>query len=307
MATTTKPRKNRKPRADKAERFDIYQTVTDEIVAALEAGTVPWKQPFTADNGLHRNLSSKRAYRGVNQWLLTITAMRNGYADPYWVTFKGAEKLGGKVRKGEKSTMVVFWKRILVKDDDTDEKRMIPILRYFRVFNVAQCDGLEIPAAEPREEFDPIAECDAIVENMPNRPEITYGHGRAAYAPTLDRIVMPARDAFTDATGYYATLLHELVHSTGHKDRLARRDAFGNGFGTEKYSREELTAEMGATMLCGIAGIAPAHIDQSAAYIAGWLKALKDDKRAVIVAAGKAHAAADYILGVTYENDTDDS
>lgn len=289
-----------------SEKFDIFQEVTDTIMAALEEGTVPWRKPwtFTGDDSMHRNFTSRRPYRGVNQWLLDIQAAKAGYEHPYWLTFKGAETIGGKIRKGEKSTMVVFWKILKVEDKETGKPKTVPMLRYFRVFNVAQCEGIEIPPVKPRPAFDPIDAAQAIVDGMPNRPVFKHdGRERAFYIPAFDEVHMPAREDFKSPEGYYATAFHELVHSTGHASRLARKElAEIRGFGSDTYCREELTAEMGSAMLCGVAGIAPATLDNSAAYIASWLKALRDDRKLVVVAAGKAHAAADYILGTDTEN-----
>jgi antirestriction protein ArdC len=287
------------------EKFDIFQNVTDTIMAALEEGTVPWRKPWTfhGDETLHRNFNSRRPYRGVNQWLLEIAAMRKGYELPYWLTFKGAQKLGGKVRKGEKSEIVVFWKKIMIEDkENPGKKKQIFMLRYFRVFNVAQIDGLgEIPAPEAREDFSPIEECEKIVGGYADGPSISHGGDRACYVPAFDAIRMPNRADFRSVEEYYSTLFHEMIHSTGHEKRLGRKElADMASFGDESYSKEELTAEMGAAMLCGVAGIVPRTIDNSAAYIANWLKALKNDKKLVVVAAGKAHAAADHILGVKY-------
>jgi len=280
-----------------ADRIDVYSEVTDRIISALESGTIPWRKPWIASAGSHRNPVSGTVYRGINPFLLDMTAMANGYSDPRWLTFKQARTLGGAIRKGETSTLVVFWKMLKGKDKLTGEERMIPVLRHFRVFNVAQADGCELPALEEREAFDPLVRCEEVIDGMPSAPTIGYGGNRAFYAPAMDHVQLPDRDQFETAERFYCTAFHELAHSTGHESRLKRADLMTvNGFGDESYSREELTAEMTAAMLCGVSGIVPATIDQSAAYIRGWLRALKDDRKLVVSAAGRAQRAADFIL-----------
>ena len=285
-----------------ADKRDIYQEVTDRIVASLEAGTVTWKRPWNAPDGMHRNPVSGTVYRGVNPFLLEMTAQAEGFGDPRWLTFKQAQSLGGAIRKGERSTLVVFWKTFKGEDAQGREKT-IPMLRHFNVFNVAQADGCELEPMAERPAFDPIASAEAILEGMPNAPKLTHdGGNRAYYVPAWDSVHMPERDLFPEREHYYGTAFHELVHSTGHASRLNRPEVAEMGpsrsFGDEDYSREELVAEFGAAMLCGTAGIMPATIDQSAAYIAGWLKALRNDKKLAVSAAGRAQKAADYIRGI---------
>lgn len=287
----------------KQQPRDVYQDVTDRIVSALESGTVPWRKPWSAPAESHRNPVSGTTYRGINPFLLELTAMGAGYTDPRWLTFKQALSLGGAVRKGEKSTMVVFWKQIKVKDQDAgpdDRAKMIPLLRHYNVFNVAQCDGIELEAPAEREPFEPIAAAAGIVDAMPGRPTIGHGGDRAFYAPALDMVQLPEPGQFHEREHYYSTAFHELVHSTGHESRLNRPEVAGRGnhaFGSEEYSREELVAELGAAMLCGVSGIVPPTIDQSAAYIASWLRVLKDDRKLLVSAAGRAQRAADFIRG----------
>jgi antirestriction protein ArdC len=276
---------------------DIYAEVTDRIVSALEQGTVPWRRPWTASAESHRNPVSGTIYRGINPFLLELTAMERSYADPRWLTFRQARTLGGAVRKGEKSTMVVFWKMLRGVDRETGQERTIPLLRQYRVFNVAQCDGLELASEEERETFDPIDRCVEIIAAMPNAPTIDHGGNRAFYVPAMDAVQMPRFEQFVSAESYYATTFHELAHSTGHESRLKRPGIMDrHSFGDDDYSKEELVAEMSAAMLCGVAAISPPTIDQSAAYIASWLRALKDDRKLLVSAAGQAQRAADYIL-----------
>jgi antirestriction protein ArdC len=205
------------------------------------------------------------------------------------------------VKKGEKGTPVIFWNWINQVDDEGIEKN-IPFLRYYTVFNVAQCENIDeskIPVVVAiHNDFDHIAECEAIIANMPNCPEIQQGKQRASYNPLTDIISMPRFDSFDTAENFYATLYHEQIHSTGHQSRLNRLNNNISSFGNEEYSKEELVAEMGAAFLCGFVGIENITINNSIAYIQGWLKALKDDKKLVIMAAAQAQKAADYILRI---------
>lgn len=280
--------------------LDVYQEVTDRIIASLEAGTVPWRRPWIASTDAHRNPLSGTEYRGVNPFLLDITAWEAGYSDPLWCTFKQAQAAGGAVRKGEKSTLVIFWRMLKGTDKATGKERSIPMLRHYRVFNVAQVDGLEIERPEPVE-FDPIERADEIIASMPNAPSIGHGGNRAFYHPAMDAVQLPAREQFVSSDAYYSTAFHELTHSTGHESRLNREEVAGrsaHGFGSEPYAREELTAELGAAMIGARAGIKP-QTEQSAAYIANWLRALRNDHKMLISAAGRAQRAADYVIGAS--------
>ena len=275
----------------------IYQIITDRIIDMLDAGTVPWRKPWKNACELPQNLISKKAYRGIN--ILTLGA--SGYGSPYWLTFKQAKSLGGMVRKGEKGTPVVFWKFIDVTDKETGEEKRVPLLRYYTVFNVEQTDGIDeskIPAvAELPDNFNPIDEAEKIIDESEDLPEIKHAGDRAFYRPSTDTITMPKQSQFFGTEEYYSTLFHECVHSTGHESRLDRlsKDA---SFGSTDYSKEELVAEMGAAMLCGLTGIETATIENSAAYIDGWRKKINDNVKLVITAAGKAQKAVDYILNI---------
>jgi antirestriction protein ArdC len=280
------------------ENVDVYQIVTDRVVELLEAGTVPWNKPWVGGaNQTPKNLASGKPYRGINLWLLGCAS----YSSPYWVSYKQAQERGGQVKKGEKSSLVTFWK--MFESEKDGEKKTIPMLRYYRVFNVQQCDGLEYPKEElPTREFNTIEECERIVSGMPKAPVLTHEEQRAYYQRNADKVNMPKKETFDTAENYYATLFHELTHSTGHESRLGRMQEKFSHFGDTTYAKEELIAEMGASFLCNVAGIMDRTIDNSASYINSWLKALKNDRKLVVSASSKAQEAAEFILGKTKED-----
>ena len=289
---------------------DAYATITARIIESLEAGNVPWRRPWNArERGALRNGKSGHAYRGINVPVLALTADAAGYSDPRWLTFKQARDMGGHVRKGEHGTPVVFWQWIERDAADADgesERRRIPFLRVYTVFNVQQCADLALAPLEAASgaPVDAIEAAECIVAGFGDAPPIAHdGGARAYYRPATDSVHMPAREAFGSAQGYYGVLFHELTHATGHPSRLNRRDLDTPApFGSETYSREELAAEMGSALLLGEAGISDAPaITNSAAYIRSWLAALRADKRLVVVAAAQGQRAADYILGRAVE------
>ena len=289
--------------------MDIYQSITDRIVGLLETGTIPWHKPWTVSGteGLPKNLVTRKPYRGINVFILVA----QGYDSPYWLTFNQAKHLGGHVNKGERSSMVVFWNWVeketgRTAGDGTPVVEEIPFLRYYNVFHASQCTlpYNVVPDLPERPAIEPISECDRIAAGMPNPPAINHNGGsRAYYRQATDSVHMPDRHRFPQQAEYYSTLFHELTHATGHSSRLNRKTLTEyDGFGGQNYSREELVAEMGASFLCGMAGIETQTIGNSAGYVASWLRALKEDKRMVVTAAAQAHKAADYILNKTPES-----
>jgi len=283
-------------------QFDLYQTVTDKIVAMLETGMVPWRSPILGRTsaGHPKNLESDKAYRGVNVFLLAFSAYAHGYGSSYWMTFNQAKTAGGGVKKGEKSSMVVFWKQYETTDKNTGEPAKIPVLRYYNVFNIDQLDGITAPDAVTYTpiDFKPIDAAEAIVKGYAAAPSIEHGGQQAFYRPVTDTVRMPVPTRFASGEDYYSTLFHELAHSTGHSSRLNRGlDSETRAFGSLDYGKEELIAEMGAAFLCGHTGIQPNVIENQAAYIGGWLKQIKQDKKLVIAAAAAGQKAADWILG----------
>src|SRR3984957_4881748 len=281
--------------------FDLYQTVTDQIVAMLESGVIPWRSPILGRSkaGHPKNLNSGKQYRGVNVFLLAFTAFTKGYGSSYWMTFNQAKERGGNVRKGEKSSMVVFWKQYEATDKETGHPPKIPVMRYYNVFNAEQLDGIDIPDAVKYEpiNFVPIDEAEKIAAGYLGGPAVGHDGGQQAfYRPTSDTVHMPEKTRFASIEEYYSTLFHELSHSTGHSTRLDRKlDTAPKPFGSCDYGKEELVAEMYAAFLCSYAGIQPTVIANQAAYLGGWLKQIKADKKLVISAAGQAQRAADWI------------
>ena len=268
---------------------NVYEVINQRIMELLNEGTVPWRKTWNVATNQPKNLISKKEYRGINVFMLACMP----FASPYWLTFKQCQDKGGQIKKGSKSTPVVFWKWLDRKEsngEDTDAPTVngkIPMLRYYNVFNLDQVKGIEAP---PSTEiititFTPIERAEQIVTGMPLSPEIKYGSNGKP-------------EAFESPEEYYNTLFHELSHSTGNEKRVGRKGIQETSyFGSHEYSKEELCAEMSACFLSGHAGIEQTTIVNSAAYIAGWLKALKNDKTLLVHAAAQAQKAADYVLG----------
>jgi antirestriction protein ArdC len=272
-----------------------YEIVTEAIIKQLESGVAPWRKPWRT--GMPVNLVSKKEYRGINIFLLAS----QGYGSRYWLTYRQAQAQGGSVRKGEHGSKVVFWKIDEYRKENSEtgetENRKSILLRYYTVFNLEQCEGIKSP--EPTRIIPPLEQCEQIVNSMPNPPGFEQD-SRAFYRPSTDTVGVPARSAFDSAEEFYSTLFHELTHSTGHPSRLGREGIMEhNPFGSEDYSKEELVAEMGAAMLCGVAGIQSRTLDNSASYLQSWINRLRSDSHLIVSAASQAQKAADYILSRT--------
>lgn len=277
--------------------MNVYDIVNNKILELLEAGTIPWHKPWNSGTSTPKNLVSKKDYRGINLFLLACQP----YNSPYWLTFNQCTFHGGHIIKGAKSTPVIFWKMLDKNGSDTDSAiGKIPMLRYYNVFNAEQCEGIRTPpSTETEKPFTPIESAELIFLGMPMKPEIKHGGGRAYYSPSLDYVQLPNKTAFNSEEEYYNTLFHECCHASGHSKRLGRKSILEPSyFGSHEYSKEELIAETGAAFLCGHAGIENFTIQNSAAYIAGWLKALKNDKTLLVLAAAAGQKAADYILNI---------
>jgi len=300
--------KNTRQSSVVAEPKDVYAEVTNRIIAALEAGIIPWRKPWAAQASTQRpvNAVTGKAYRGINFWLLGLT----DFTDHRFVSFKQALDLGGNVRKGEKGFLIVYYAdSVLVNEKDengelTGNKVPIRLLKYSYVFNVEQCEGLkleELPSVEPKNVNDAIDDAEQVWESYKARPSLAFGGTSCYYRPSTDSIQMVNRDSFETSEHFYHTLFHEAIHSTGHESRLNRKEITGQiHFGSSLYSKEELVAELGASYLMAEVGLSnDSLLDNATAYIASWLKALKDDKRMVIQASGKASTACEWILGAS--------
>jgi antirestriction protein ArdC len=280
---------------------DLYQAVTDRILAALEQGAPPWVRPWsTLPEAIPMNAQSRRPYRGVNFALLSLQAASHGYDVNRWLTYRQASELGAQVRRGAHGTTVVFWqlRRVAATaetfpDDDPPSlpDKVYPLLRAYTVFNVAQVDDL--PAAYTtvaKTSWEPEAKAEELL--LMSGATVRHGGTKAFYSPGADEIQLPPRAAFAGPAGYYNVALHELTHWTGHASRCNR--LLAGRFGDAAYAAEELIAEMGAAYLC-----AHCHLDgelRHASYLASWLKVLRADKRAIFAAASQAQKAADYVL-----------
>ena len=271
----------------------VYEYVTERILAELDKGIIPWRRPWKSvtASGLPISWVTKKAYRGVNRILLPAGE---------YLTYKQVTEHGGKVLKGEKGHMVVFYKMMDIKDQDTDEEKSFPYLRYYTVFEVGQCEGIErktAPVATEEQELPPIGRAEAIVAKYPEPPRIRHEGNEAYYTPVLDIVTMPIKKAFESAEEYYSTLFHELAHSTGHKSRLGRDMATTVGMRSDSYAKEELVAEIASAMLCGMSGIENSTIENSVAYIQSWRRRLEQDPKLIVMASSQAQKASDYILG----------
>ena len=273
--------------------MDIYSEVTTRIIAQMEEGIIPWQKPWVA-NGKAISRSTGKPYSLLNQMLL-------GRPGEY-LTFKQCQEAGGKVKKGEKSSMVVFWKFIEQEDEETGEKKEVPFLRYYNVFHIDQCEGVTAKHTTETAFPDGAATLEAaqeIIYDYLGREGVKLSHeegDRAFYRPATDEVELPIRKQFISTAEYYSTVFHELTHSTGHPKRLNRlsKPSF---FGTEDYSKEELVAEIGAATLVNHVGLETASsFRNSAAYIQNWLGVLKNDKRFIVSAAGRAEKAVNLIL-----------
>ena len=274
--------------------MDLYKEVTDRIIAEMEKGIIPWEKPWIASGNCVAHTTGK-PYSLLNQMLL-------GRPGEY-LTFNQCQKEGGKVKKGEKAHMVVFWKWIEQEDEETGEKKEIPFLRYYNVFHIDQCEGISAKHTTPTQLPDgaeALEEAQEIIYAYLERESVKLIHeegDRAFYRPSTDEVVLPIRKQFVSTAEYYSTAFHELTHSTGHPSRLNRltSPAF---FGSEAYSKEELVAEIGASALVNHVGLETStSLRNNVAYIQNWLKVLRDDKRFIVSASGKAEKAVNLILG----------
>lgn len=292
----------REQRREPSRRSTLYQEVTDKVIAELEAGRVPWVQPWgraKAGPGLPKNAATGRRYSGINILILWGALIEKGYPRQTWLTFRQALALGGAVRKGEHGTAICFADHFIPKKEQEraaesgETPEAIPFLKRFTVFNIEQCDGLPetvLGTAEPLPERQAIPRAEALI--AATRADFRIGGERAYYDIAGDFIRVPPQPAFFEQINFYRTAFHELSHWTGAASRLAR-DLSG-ARGSKSYAREELVAEMGSAFLCASLGIVPTvrHAD----YIGAWLEVLREDNRAIFRAASLASKAADFLL-----------
>lgn len=298
-------------------KFDLYQEVTDKIIAALEQGTAPWLKPWenlSFNGGMPKNAVSGRYYSGVNIILLWLSAAEHGYNQCKWITAKAAIEAGGHVRKGEKATAIVsyrpFVREKLDKDgnpelDENGEVVMeqLASIKKHNLFNIEQCEGLPVEwfdsvtekPINPDNQYEIFKEIKLMLKGMDLKVQVKPSN-QAYYHPTYDHIVMPEMKQFDSPQSFHSVLLHEMTHATGHQKRLAREGIVSGKarFGNKVYAFEELVAEMGCAFLCSHLGFA--DVPQNAAYIDSWIKVLKEDKRAIFRASGKAREACQYML-----------
>jgi antirestriction protein ArdC len=298
MAATPAYRKNL------ADKPTLYQEITDKIITELEAGCVPWVQPWGSSGinaalGLPKNAATGRKYSGINILILWSAVAERGFTGQSWLTFRQALALGGNVRKGEKGTTVVYADRFVPDGERTraadagEEPEAIPFLKRFTVFNTDQCEGLPgelVTAPPPVPEGLILPEAEALI--AATCADFRIGGDRAFYSPTQDYVQVPRPDAYFEPVNWHRTALHELGHWVGHPSRLAR-DLSGM-FGSTLYAKEELVAEMTSAFVCASLGIVPTvrHAD----YLGSWLEVLHEDDRAIVRAASAASKAADYLL-----------
>lgn len=278
------------------DKKDIYQTVTESIIEALESGVKPWVCPWKRNgilSGIPSNFATTIAYSGMNIMLLWCSAVKQGFNDSRWLTYKQAQALGAQVRKGARGTTAIFYKT-LEKENEQGESEQIPMLKTFTVFNVEQIDGLTLNSedliTQPLSEFDPLPQVEALFQR--SGAKITERGQQAFFTPVTDEIYLPERHLFTDAANFYATGLHELTHWSGGKKRLNRE--MKGKFGSEDYAFEELIAELGSAFLMADLGVSGDVQHES--YIASWLKALKNDKRYIFKAASAASKGHRYLM-----------
>jgi len=287
------------------DRKAMYAQVAEGIISLMEQGVAPWSRPWLVrgnrDTFAPRNGFYDRPYNGFNSLYLSAVMATQGWSDPRFFTYNNAKKLGAQVRRGEKSTLVVYNKRVTKRDDDSDSVSSFFMMKYYRVFNAAQIDGLGVyePVVDGVEPYwhddESFPEAKRVVSAYSDdqRVFVDYGGDRAFYSPVSDRIGMPNEDQFVSLDAFYHTLFHEVVHSTGHESRQDR--LVKGGFGSGDYAKEELVAEFGAAFLAVNCGV-PLRDDEAASYLAGWSKRCKDDPGMLVTAVNAAQRAADFVL-----------
>lgn len=279
-----------------------YSRITDNIIRAIEAAggeSLPWRKPWHVPSAC--NALTGRKYRGLNRVVLESV---QDYREHRWLTFAQAQAIGGSVRKGERSTVVVLWKE--APEDEENERRLL--CRTFNVFNIEQVDGLDQPSLfqAPAPEHHPLDAAQAILDSFKDCPPIRFGGASACYIPSRDQIRMPRPEHFASAEDYFSVAYHEASHATGHASRLDRFTIRNpQPKGTVQYAFEELICELSSAFLCSEAGIYSET--QHVAYLQSWLKSFRDDASFIVKASSAAQRAADYILSRYQKPDLEDA
>lgn len=276
--------------------MNVYEMVTERIIEQLENGVIPWQKPWTGTKNGAYNRVSRKPYSILNQMLLQHSGE--------YATFKQWTEAGGYIRKGAKSEIVTFWKIQLIEEEEEDGtkvKKQIPLLRYYHVFHISQVDGVEPKEKIELQEFEPIAEAERVKREYMDREHLKIYEkitDKAFYTPTFDYIEIPCKEQYKNVEEFYSTLFHEMIHSTGYYKRLNRLESGASaGFGSETYSKEELTAEIGSAMILNRLGIETEKtFNNSTAYIQNWLQVLKNDNKFIISASSKSEKAVKYIF-----------
>ena len=276
---------------------DIYQEITNQIISDLEKGTPVWEKPWEKGfMGFPVNVFSNSFYSGINTVILWHRQSQLGADSSQWLTFRQAQELGGHIKKGEKATCIIFYKKITVEDKKTEEEKTIPMLKAYPAFNLSQCEGLDHLKKAPVEKdqvFKDEEQAEELIK-VSKAKVVMAAFDTACYQPKEDKILIPKKSQFKTEKGFYSTMFHELSHWTGHKSRLKRK--VENRFGSKDYAFEELVAEISASFLCCHLGF---HYEtRHSAYVKSWIEVLKEDKRAIFRASSLAQKATDFILNV---------
>lgn len=288
----------------KKDKKDVYQVITDRMIEQLEKGTIPWRKGWKALSGKRpQNYTTKKPYRGMN----AILTACQGYSSPYWITAKQAKDRGGQLKEEHKGnyTPIIKWNWVYYDangnkvSDRKKAAKTIPFLRFYQAYNAEQVEGIEWEKIEevPLNEHEKLDQCQEVIDGYPSPPKMEEGGDQPCYVPLMDTVRMPQMGQFDKSEEYYATMFHELVHSTGHKSRLGRLEKQkSHKFGSDCYSKEELVAEMGAAFLSASCQITDETFENAAGYIQNWLGKLKGDSKLVVMAAAQAQKAVDHIL-----------
>ena len=276
---------------------DIYQEVTNQIISDLEKGLPVWEKPWEKGfMGFPINTFSKSFYSGVNTLILWLRQSRTGFETSQWITFLQVKKLGGSIKRGEKATQIVFYKKLVITDKESEEEKTIPLLKTHAVFNLSQTEGLEHlikkPSSKEKVLFQDVEKAEELIKE--SKADISFAFvDRACYLPAEDKILMPKKEQFKTQEGFYSTMFHELSHWTAHKSRLER--PMRGKKGSKAYAFEELVAEISASFICCHLGFE--YSTQHSAYVKNWLEVLKEDKKAIFRASSQAQKATEFILG----------